>query len=263
MNWDNYDFRRKLNYFTYWEWCTIYFKKGHELIDATGIKHEYVYGTPAYDTEPSDVSDPENQTPPSRVFYILCQGQSIYTKLPNGIMTDIPGINSIRATMTNTQDIGRVLLYVMPPKDWKRPEVLMMYVEPGFQSAELRGSKRSGDHTSATLPTSPFARRAEEHTAATLPPESGQSPWFARRSGDHTAATLPPESEYQSRSPLRPIQSAENTAATLPPESWVSPFKRRSSSSPRQYYLEDNENYGGKTKIKKRKRRKSIKIKRR
>jgi len=249
MNWDNYDFRRKLNYFTYGEWCTIYFKKGHELIDATGTKHEFVYGTPANDTQPSDVSDPENETPPYRVFYILCQGQSIYTKLPNGIMTDIPGVNSITSTMTNTQDIGRVLLYVMPPKDWKRPEVLMMYVEPGFQPAELRGTTQSR-----------IARGAEEHTAATLP----TSP-FARRAEEHTAATLPPESEYQSRSPLRAIQSSENTAPTLPPESWVSPpFKQqRSSYSPHERHFQYNENYGGKTKIKKHRKSKRRKTKRR
>jgi len=239
--WVNLDFRHKLDFCQYWDWCTIYFKEGHEVIDSTGTRHEFVYGTPANDTQPPaavghpPVGDENYQIPPFRVFYILCQGRSVYTGLHNGIMTDIPGINSITSTIDNTKNIGSVLMFVRPPTNWKPPEIQTIYVEPGeqFQRAES-------------------ARGAEEHTAATLPPESADQ--SERGVEEHTAATLPPESEYHSRSPLVAIQSAENTRATL------SPFKyqRLSASQVGRHEQDENsQNYGGKTKRKKRKRRKS------
>ena len=102
---DNRYFREhRLNYPDYGSWYRIFFKPGQELIDATGVKHDFVYGTPIGDTQPPQNKDPENEIPPTREFYILCDEQS-KNECKTGKMVPIPNIPNITLTIDNTDQI--------------------------------------------------------------------------------------------------------------------------------------------------------------
>ena len=161
---ENRYFRDRLEYSYYTLWYRIFFKPGQELVDATGIKHDFVYGTPAGDTQPPQNVDPENEIPPTRVFYILCDEQSKYG-YKTGKMVNIPDITSITLTIENT-DI--ILPLRDEPDNWTRPETQTMYVPPG---------KKQVHSTRLHESESPLFKRRRGDTEETLPETATLSPF--------------------------------------------------------------------------------------